>query len=571
MPLRPFRPPSICWSCRHQLQLTTPVYGNLHQRSYVRHSVAPRPSPDIKHIRRSPGLYSQNCVDRNYPSLAPLPFEIIAHFDRLNAIGKAARPLRERAKALRTTLAKAAYLSGDVAPYGRTKEHVDAVQEAGAQQATLLEEAREVKAQLDEIEREEAALNDGIENMALQLPNLSSTETPVGSEPIVLETHEPDPEDVVPSTIRRTHAEIGAELRLMDFTSAASTSGWGWYFLTNDGALLEQALVQYALEVAMEHGFRIVTPPSLVYSHIASAAGFQPRDQNGETQMYNIQQAEKDRNKPSMVLTGTAEIPFAGMKANTILEDTDLPDKVVGVSRCYRAEAGARGVDTKGLYRVHEFSKVELFGWCLPDENSNHTPVGKKGISSDSTPESAPNSTGRFSTTSSDADNQFAFATTNYSHAGQLFDSILAVQREILSSLCLPYRVLEQPTQDLGASATRKIDMEVIFPSRRRHPTSSATDQSSPKGSEDDGYGEVTSASLCTDYQTRRLATRVRMPMPMGKTTTFPHTVNGTAMAVPRVLAAILEHGWDEKRRAVRIPEVLQNWMGGREWIDGKR
>ena len=132
---------------------------------------------------------------------------------------------------------------------------------------------------------------------------------------------------------------------------------------------------------------------------------FQPRDQNGESQIYNIQQSDNDvGRKPGLSLAGTAEIPLAGMKANKTLEEADLPMKRIGVSRCYRAEAGARGVDTKGLYRVHEFTKVEMFAWTIP------------------------------------------LTTASY----EVFDEMLSMQTTILESLGLHCRVLEMPATDLG-------------------------------------------------------------------------------------------------------------------------
>ncbi|GAB1203494.1 hypothetical protein APSETT445_002129 [Aspergillus pseudonomiae] len=165
--------------------------------------------------------------------------------------------------------------------------------------------------------------------------------------------------------------------------------------------------------------------------------------------------------------------------------------------------------------RVHEFTKVEMFAWA----------------------DNAPEASGKGLPTSDD-----------------LFNELLSIQTEILTSLNLPCRVLEMPTTDLGASASRKRDIEALFPSRLR----AGADLES-------AWGEVTSASICTDYQSRRLGTRVRGGA--AKDSRFPHTVNGTAVAVPRVLAAILENGWDEKRKVVVVPEVLRNWMGGLEVI----
>jgi seryl-tRNA synthetase len=379
----------------------------------------------------------------------------------------------------------------------------------------VIDEAKALKSELSAIEVKETELQDEIEGLAQDLPNLSSTHTPVGTHVEVVEyiNEHLAPGGASSDRTWRSHVDIGQDLGILDFTGSAQTSGWGWYFLVGDGAMLEQALIQYALSVTRARGWKAVAPPSLVYSHIASACGFQPRDQNGEQQIYAIEQAEKDRSKPQLALAGTAEIPLAGMKAGQTLEQSELPLKTVGVSRCYRAEAGARGADTKGLYRVHEFTKVEMFAWATPDN------VGEDHF----TPSSTANSE-------------------------VIFEEMLSIQKEILQSLGLHCRILEMPTTDLGASATRKRDIEAFFPSRRE---------------KDEGWGEVTSTSMCTDYQTRRLHTRTRIN---GKLE-FPHTLNGTALAVPRVLAAILENNWNEQERMVTIPEVLRPFMGGQERI----
>ncbi|KAK4458673.1 class II aaRS and biotin synthetase [Cladorrhinum samala] len=350
-----------------------------------------------------------------------------------------------------------------------------------------------------------------MERLALAIPNLTSEQTPRGAEPAVLSyiNDHPEPEPAVSDRVWRSHVHVGSELGLFDFAAAASSSGWGWYFLLDEAAQLEQALVSFALATATRAGWRQVSPPSVVYSHIASACGFQPRDTNGEpTQIYGIRQSSEDlaRGKPELVLAGTAEIPLAGMKADTVLDESDMPMKRVAVSRCYRAEAGARGSETKGLYRVHEFTKVEMFAWTAPDQDSTE----------------------------------------------EIFDEMVDLQTEVLGSLGLHCRILEMPTADLGASATRKVDIEAFFPSRRER---------------NDGWGEVTSASICTDYQTRRLATRLKA----GGRLVYPWTVNGTALAVPRVLAAILENGWDEREKSVAIPEVLRPWMDGKEKIGPRR
>ncbi|KAI4131339.1 MAG: hypothetical protein LQ347_003030 [Umbilicaria vellea] len=473
----------------------------------VRPSIAPKPIINVKHIRQNPDLYSRNCNERNYQRLSEHPFKIIKLFDEWKALQQSARSLRERNNNVRTKLSHAKTFSGREVGDNGLPESRDGT----------LEEARQLKQQIGEIEKQEEKVSAKMEDLAAGLPNLTSKETPVGDEPTVLgyiNKHPGSPSSFSDSTWRN-HVHIGNELDLLDFAGAATTSGWGWYYLKNEAALLEQALVQYALSVAMKHGFAVVSPPSMVYSHIGTACGFRPRDQTDMQQIYSVQQSEQDRErgKPELCLAGTAEIPFASMKADTVMEETHLPLQIVGSSRCYRAEAGARGVETKGLYRVHEFTKVEMFGWTMPGG-----------------PEA------------------------------ELFTKMVSTQKEILQNLGLHCRILEMPSTDLGASAVRKQDIEAFFPSRCE---------------KDEGWGEVTSTSICTDYQTRRLRTRVREDASkagagQGKLE-YPYTVNGTAMAVPRVLAALLENGWDEKEISVTIPKVLWPWMHGIEVIKKKR
>lgn len=440
-------------------------------------------------------LYEQNCVARNYKEQASYPARIEGLFEEWNVQNQGARIFRTRNNLVIGRLANQTTLHSEDSEEGRGLSAMSREQ--------LIGEGKKLKSTISEFEKNESAIMFEIESLAASLPNLTSLETPHGDVPTVVEyiLDHPISQTANSDRVWRSHVHIGSELGILDFAGAATTSGWGWYFLRKEAAELEDALVKYALSVAKKLGWERISPPSMVYSLIAGACGFQPRDQNGESQIYNIQQNPDDiGRKPQLSLAGTAEIPLAGMKANTILEEAELPLKCIGVSRCYRAEAGARGVDTKGLYRVHEFTKVEMFAWTKPSVSAQD----------------------------------------------EVFDEILSIQTTILKSLGLHCRVLEMPSTDLGASASRKRDIEAFFPSRTK----------------DDGYGEVTSVSTCTDYQTRRLATRLDLRSQGGKIV-FPYTVNGTAMAIPRVLAAILENGWDEDKKEVRIPEVLWPFMDG--------
>ncbi|EGX97117.1 seryl-tRNA synthetase synthetase [Cordyceps militaris CM01] len=495
------------------LKLATRPGSHRGYASAKRPANGPRPALDIKHIRQNPELYETTCKERLYTAQASHPAKIIALSEQLVQLQHSGRGLRERANLLRRVLANPATLTDD-----STLEDLKALS-----REELHADARRIKEELAAIVQSETDAQRTLEELALQLPNLTSAETPRGAAPRVLRYINDRPlfdEEGRSSSsgsqhIWRSHVHIGAELGILDFASAATASGWGWYYLVGAAAQLEQALVQYALAVVTRRpGWTPVAPPSVVYAHVAAACGFQPRDQHGEQQVYALAQSAADAaaGAPARALTATSEIALAAMKAGATLDAAELPLKRVAVSRCYRAEAGARGASTRGLYRVHEFTKVEMVAWTRADAAA----------------------------------------------AAAVFDEMLAVQSEIVAALGLHARVLEMPAHDLGASAARKVDMEAWFPSRQEH---------------SDGWGEVSSASICTDYQTRRLQTRARTGGHAagggagGADVEFPWTLNGTALAVPRILAALLEVGWDEKAKTVAIPECLRPWMDGRDKI----
>ncbi|KAI9674141.1 MAG: Serine--tRNA ligase, mitochondrial [Caeruleum heppii] len=466
----------------------------------AKHSFAPKPHIDIRSIRESPQKHAENCVDRNFHRQRDAPYHITAKWKALSQLQLESRGVRGRLNTLQAGFKRSA-----------TKQASDDADTEPAVDAGALEEARTLKTQIQAIEAKEQRLRNQVNDLAVLLPNLTSPDTPVGSTPVVLSHINEGPASQRAARARawRSHDDIGRELGLFDWEGSSASSGWGWYFLLDEAAMLEQALVQYALSVARRKGWKMVSPPSIVYSHIAAACGFQPRDQNDEQQIYRLE----SRNKaiPPLSLAGTAEIPLAAMKAKTTMDESQLPLRVVGSSRCYRAEAGARGLQTKGLYRVHEFTKVEMFAWTMPDSDG-------------------------------------------HAASSAVFEEMSEIQTEILRSLGLHCRVLEMPSTELGASAWRKRDIEAWFPSRQ---------------SIDDGWGEVTSTSMCTDYQTRRLETRLRCRDQTAKLQ-WPWTVNGTALAVPRVLAAIVENGWDEEQQVVHLPSVLRPWMDGLEVISKK-
>jgi len=373
-----------------------------------------------------------------------------------------------------------------------------------------VEEAKNLKAEIAGLEWRVAESEDELLKLATRVPNDTHPAVPIGPESVakILSEHGPAP---IPASSERDHVAIARTLGLVDFEAAAMVAGTSWYYLRNEGALLELALINYALSIAMKYGFTPVTTPDVVRADIAHRCGFQPRDQHAD-QNYHVSYSydpDHPHQHPDFVLSGTAEIPLAGMFANKIYNAKDLPMKVVGLGRAFRAEAGARGADTRGLYRVHQFTKLELF--MVSEEGKSEA----------------------------------------------LMEELKSIQVEIFQGLGFPFRVLDMPTEELGASAYRKYDMEAWMPGR---------------GS----WGEISSTSNCTDYQARRLHIRYRrstdsstiMSDPQAPSVPFAHTLNGTAAAIPRLIVALLENGarFDGSGSVVGLdlPKTLRPfWVGG--------
>ena len=220
--------------------------------------------------------------------------------------------------------------------------------------ASLLKaEIKKLETTLDEAEQQ-------CLHFALSIPNDTHPKVPLGPESaaVTISTHGPV---LIPHDPRRDHLGICNHFGLLDFESASVVTGNSWYFLRNEAAILELALTNYALSIAIQNGFTPVTTPDVVRSDIAARCGFNPRDDSNPpvTHMYHL--SSTSPSSPELVLSGTSEIPLGGMIANKIYSSLDFPLKFVGVGHAFRAEAGARSVDTRGLYRVHQFTKVELF------------------------------------------------------------------------------------------------------------------------------------------------------------------------------------------------------------------
>jgi seryl-tRNA synthetase len=284
----------------------------------------------------------------------------------------------------------------------------------------------------------------------------------------------------------RDHLELAAPLDLLDFESAAKVTGQKFYYLKNEAALLDVALQRFALDQVMANGFIPVVTPDLARPEIVSGLGFNPRGE--ETQIYSIA-------NDKLCLVGTAEITLGGMYSDHIFAEEELPLKLAGISHCFRTEAGAHGRESKGLYRVHQFTKTEMFVFARPED--------------------------------SDA----------------AHDELLAIEERIFEALELPVRVIDVASGDLGAPAYRKYDLEAWMPGR----------------GDGGGWGEVTSASNCTDYQARRL--KIRFRRKDVKKTEFVHLLNGTAISNARAILTLLEIH-QRADGSIRVPKALQPYLG---------
>jgi seryl-tRNA synthetase len=272
------------------------------------------------------------------------------------------------------------------------------------------------------------------------IPNLSHPAAPRGGDEqsnveLRRGRHAPRSFDTAP----RDHVQLGSELGLLDFEAGAKTTGHGFYFLTGDAVLLELALQRYALQLLSDEGFTPTTTPDLARNEILEGIGFIPR--GPETQIYSVENTD-------LSLVATAEITLGGMLAGEVLAANDLPVKLCGISHCFRTEAGAHGKATRGLYRVHQFTKVEMFAFTLPEQSET------------------------------------------------MLEHFCDLECRLFDSLEIPYRVVDTATGDLGGPAYRKYDLEAWMPGR----------------GEGGAWGEVTSTSNCTDYQARRLNVRYKQP-----------------------------------------------------------
>lgn len=411
---------------------------------------------DLKQLRESPDLFRSSQKVRG-EDVAVIDQLLAADEERRNAISEF-----ETLRAKQNTLSKSVGAAN------------------GDEKNSLLESAKQLAAQVKAADSKRAAAEEIANKLALSVANLIDPAAPVGGEADfkVIETVGKVRDFKAEGFEPKDHVELGKILKAIDTERGAKVSGARSYYLTGNGALLELALVNYAISMAVKNGFIPMIPPVLVKPAAMEGTGF--LGQAAEN-VYHLTQDE-------LYLVGTSEVPLAAFHMDEILEK--LPIRYSGYSPCFRREAGSYGKDTRGIIRVHQFEKVEMFTFCKPEDAQDE------------------------------------------------HKRLLAWEKEFFNSLEIPYRVIDVASADLGASAVRKFDIEAWVPTQGE-------------------YREVTSTSNCTQYQARRLNIRYKED---GVTKPVA-TLNGTLVAVPRTIVALLENH-QQKDGSVKVPKALVPFLG---------
>lgn len=358
----------------------------------------------------------------------------------------------------------------------------------GDEKAGLLKRAGELSAAVKAADAEQHEAAEEAQRLLLQLGNIVHPDAPVGGEEdFIVKEVVGSPRDFAAEGFEpRDHIDLGELLGAIDVDRGAKVSGSRFYYLTGVGALLELALVNAAIAQATAAGFTPMLTPTLVKPEAMAGTGYLGQVED------DVYYLEKD----GLYLVGTSEVPLAAYHMDEIIEASKLPLRYAGFSPCYRREAGSYGKDTRGIIRVHQFDKVEMFVFTRPE----------------------------------DAEAEHA--------------RLVEWEKQWLTSLELPFRVIELASGDLGSSAARKFDCEAWIPTQGK-------------------YRELTSTSNTTEFQARRLSVRLR-----DENGTRPlATLNGTLCAIPRTIVAILENH-QQADGSVRVPEALRPYLGGREVLE---
>jgi seryl-tRNA synthetase len=468
---------------------------------------------DLKQLRENPARFALGAKAKN----------IHVDIERLLALDAEKRQLQTDADKLRAEQNRLAKESGP--EIGKLKGQMKGLKgpDADALQKQIDDLAAKpisLKQAVHEMEQRLATLEPAVREILLQVPQPPDSDVPVGTsadDNVEIRKWNPPGFDTTKSFESqrgfkpKTHLELVRDLKLADFERGVKLAGSRSYILTGDGMNLHNAVLRYAVDfMVYKQGFSAMSVPVLVKEEAMVGTGFFPA---GREQAYLVDEKRRSGGPDGydLFLTGTGEVGLMGIHMDEILDDATFPLKYVTVSTCFRREAGAAGKDTAGLYRIHQFDKVEQVVICRADEAESR----------------------------------------------QWHKTMIGYVEQLLQSLSIPHRLLQCCTADLGVKNADMVDIESWMPGRG--PVTNGT----PSGE----YGETHSASRLYDYQCRRLNMRYRAGGQAGKgETVFCHSLNNTVLASPRFLIPLLENHQNADG-SVTIPEVLRPYMGGRAKI----
>jgi len=412
---------------------------------------------DIKFIRENPEKVKQGAAKK----------QVKVDVDELLAQDKKKREILYELEGLR-------------AEQNKISDQVSKEKDAGNKKK-LIAQAQEIRGKTKTLEESLKKVSDKFDKLMGQIPNPPLDDVPVGKDDSankvlkkvgVLPKFDFEPKD---------HLVLGEALDLIDVKRAGKVSGSRFGFLKGGAAQLQFALINFGLETLLKEGFVLVIPPVMLKPEMMEGMGYVER---GGDEIYFI---EKD----NLYLVATSEQIIGPMHADEVLEKAELPKRYVGFSSCFRREAGSYGKDTRGILRVHQFDKLEMFSFTRPEKSKDE------------------------------------------------HELMLSIEEKLMQALELPYQVINICSGDLGDPAAKKYDIEAWMPGQNK-------------------YRETHSTSNCTDFQARRL--NIRFKNKQGKLE-FVHMLNGTALAMGRIIIAIMEN-YQQKDGTIMVPKVLQKYLG---------
>ena len=408
---------------------------------------------DIKLIRENPQLVRDNQKNRGYDEKV---------VDEILNLDKKWREFKVEDDALR-------------ADRNKISEEINKAKKQGKKIDNLLKQAKEIPLKLQENEAKENELKKNLDMLISLLPNIQQKGNPVGDASFNKEIKKSGKIPKIKNP--KSHLELGEALDLIDMKRATKISGAGFYILKGEFAKLQRALIQYMLDFHVKNGLTEINPPQLVNRESAFNTGNLPKF---EDQLY--------KTNDNLILVPTAEVPVTNIYSGEILNEKDLPKRFCAFTECYRTEAG-RKAGEEGLFRLHQFEKVEMVYLCVPEESND------------------------------------------------LLEEMTENAEKILEALELPYRRILLSTGDASFASHKTYDIEVWSPAMNR-------------------YLETSSCSNCSDFQARRMNTKYQ-----GKGINFIHTLNGSGIALPRLMIALIENNQQEDG-SIKIPKVLWDYTG---------